>query len=68
MGLQESILTYNLNDYPRLHYDNVNRGETHAGIVVGTREDPHRNIRALLNLLTLLSAETIPGQLVSLNN
>jgi hypothetical protein len=63
-----SILTYNINDYPRLHYEIVGRGETHAGIIVGTREDPRRNIRALLNLLNLLSAETITGQLAYLNN
>jgi len=63
-----TILTYNINDYPRLHYEIVNRGEAHAGIIVGTREDPRRNIRALLNLLSLLSAEAIKGQLVYLNN
>ena len=63
-----SILTYNINDYPRLHYDIVNRGETHAGILVGTREDPRRNIRALLNLLSNVSAEATKEQLVYLNN
>src|SRR5215813_8153791 len=63
-----AILTYNINDYPRLHYELVNRGETHAGIIVGAREDPRRSIRALLNLLSRLSAEAISGQLVYLNN
>ncbi len=63
-----SILTYNINDYPRLHYEIVTSGETHAGIIVGTREDPRRNIRALLNLLGKLSAEAMKDQLVYLNN
>ena len=63
-----SILTYNINDYPRLHHDIVSRGEVHTGSIVGTREDPRRNIHALLNLLSLLSAEAIKGQLVYLNN
>jgi hypothetical protein len=63
-----AILTYNINDYPRLHYEIVTSGETHAGVIVGTREDPRRNIRALLNLLSKLSAEAIKGQIVYLNN
>ena len=63
-----SILTYNVNDFPRLHYENISQGNTHAGIIVGTREDPRHNIRALLNLLNTLSTETITGQLVYLNN
>ena len=63
-----SILTYNVNDFPRLHYEIVGQANSHAGIIVGTREDPRRNIRALLNLLNTLSAEDIVGQLVYLNN
>ena len=63
-----SILTYNVNDFPRLHYETISQGNSHAGIVVGAREDPRRNIRALLNLLNKLSAEVIAGQLVYLNN
>jgi hypothetical protein len=64
-----TILTYNSNDYPRLHYDIlVNGGGTHAGIILATQEDPRRNIRALFNLLNILSAEEIRNQLVYLNN
>jgi hypothetical protein len=63
-----SILTYNINDYPHQHYEIVTSGETHARIIVGTREDPRRNIRALLNLLSRLSAEAMKGQIVYLNN
>ena len=63
-----SILTYNINDYPRLHYEIINRGETHTGIIVGTREDPRRNISTLLKLLSNVSAEAIKEQLVYLNN
>jgi hypothetical protein len=63
-----SILTYNINDYPWLHYETIGQGKTHTGIIVGTREDPRRNIRALLNLLNAVSAEVIAGQLIYLNN
>jgi len=63
-----AILTYNSRDFPRLHYEFVASGKTHYGIIVATQEDPRRNIRALFNLLSTLSAEAIAGQLVYLNN
>lgn len=63
-----AILTYNSRDFPRLHYEIVTKENTHAGIIVARREDPRRNIRALLNLLTRLSAEAMRDQLVYLNN
>lgn len=63
-----AILTYNSRDFPRLHYELLNRGKTHAGIIVATQEDPRRNIRALFNLLNTLSADTISNQLIYLNN
>jgi len=63
-----TILTYNSDDYPRLHYDIVSGGNTHTGIILATQDNPRRNIRALLNLLNSLSAEEIRNQLVYLNN
>ena len=32
-----SILTYNVNDFPRLHYEIIGRGDSHTGIIVGAR-------------------------------
>jgi len=63
-----AILTYNSNDYPRLHYEIVTGGGTHAGIILATQENPRQTIRAQFNLLNSLSAEAIHGQLVYLNN
>ena len=63
-----AILTYNIGDFPRLHTDILASGKTHAGVIVGTRQDPRGNIRALLNLLHLLSAEDLVHQLVYLHN
>ena len=63
-----TILTYNSHHFPHLHATIVSSGNTHAGIIVGTREDPRRNIRALLNLLNSLFAEEIRNQLTYLNN
>ena len=63
-----AILTYNSRDYPRLHYEIVTSGGSHAGIILATQEDPRWNIRALFNLLNNLSAEAINSQLLYLNN
>jgi hypothetical protein len=65
---RHAILTYNSQDFPRLHYEIVANGKTHAGIIVATQEDPRRNLRALFNLLNTLSADAIDSQLVYLNN
>lgn len=63
-----TLVTYNIHDYPRLHYGWLAAGEHHAGVVVASRENPRRNIRALLNLLALVSAEEMADQLEYLNN
>lgn len=63
-----SIMTYNVRDFPRLHYEIIASRESHNGIIVAKREDPSRNIRALLNLLNTLSVEAMRDQLVYLNN
>jgi hypothetical protein len=43
------------------------RGESHAGIIVATQHDPRRTIRALLNLLSVATAEDLRDNLVYLN-
>ena len=63
-----AILSYNIRDFPRLHYEWVTSGRTHAGIIVATQDNPRRNLRALFNLLDTLSAETMRNKLVYLNN
>jgi hypothetical protein len=61
-------LSYNASDFPHLHSEFVARGEDHGSIIVGTQNDPCRNVRALLNLLDRVSSEQIANQLVYLNN
>jgi hypothetical protein len=67
-GRGSAILTYNGGDFTRLHSEALTHGRTHAGIIIGTQADPRRNIRALLNLLSALSAEEMRDNLVFLNN
>jgi hypothetical protein len=61
-------MTYNVHDYPSLHYEWLAAGKHHVGIIIASRENPRRNIRALLNLLALVSEEEIADQLEYLNN
>ena len=63
-----AILTYNSSDFPRLHSEWKATGKAHAGIIVATQDDPRRNIRALLNLVSSTSGESIRNSLVYLNN
>jgi len=63
-----AFLTYNVQDLPRIHYEMVAAGETHAGIVVATQDNPRRTIRALLNMLANVSAEEMCNSLVYVNN
>ena len=37
------FLTYNIRDFPRLHYEMAQRGESHAGLIVATQDDPRAN-------------------------
>ena len=62
-----TLVTYNVQDYPRLHYEWLTAGKRHAGIIIASRESPRRNIRALLNLLALVTAEEMADQLEYLN-
>lgn len=62
------IISYNSSDFPRLHYELINTGNHHAGIIVATQDVPKANVRALLSLLNTFSAEDLLDQLVYLNN
>lgn len=63
-----TLVTYNVHDYPPLHYEWLAAGKHHAGIIVAFREHPRRNIRALLNLLALVSPEEMADNLEYLNS
>ena len=62
-----TLVTYNVQDYPRLHYEWLTTRKHHAGLIVASQEEPRRNIRALLNLLALVTAEEMVDQLEYLN-
>lgn len=63
-----AILTYNVRDFPRLHYELLTAGQAHSGIIVGSQDAPRRQLRALFNLLSIASAEDLASNLVYLSN
>ncbi len=63
-----AILSYNVADFPRLHYEFLERGEGHAGIIVAKQSDASRNVQPLFNLLSQVSAGEICNQLIYLAN
>jgi len=62
------ILSYNVTDFPAMHYRILADGKTHAGIIVATQENPGRNAKTLLKLLDIFDAEDFADQLIYLNN
>jgi predicted nuclease of predicted toxin-antitoxin system len=63
-----TIVSYNVADFPRLHYQITGGGQHHAGIIVATQDDPRINARVLLSLVSTFSAEDLRDQLLYLNN
>ena len=63
----DALLTYNVQYFPCPHYEARTHGETHADIIVATQDDPKRSVRALLNLVNLMTAEELAGELIYLS-
>lgn len=63
-----AILSYNVRDFPRLHYEFDEADDEHCGILVATQDDPRRTLRALLEIVANFSAEDLENQLLYVNN
>ncbi len=62
------MFSYNIRDFPRLHFELLAAGEHHAGIIMATQEYPKRNAKTLLSLLDAFDATDFADQLLYLNN
>ncbi len=62
------ILTYNVHDFPRLHYEIIGRNGHHNGFVVAKKEGFTVVLRRLLKLLTSRSAEDMQDALEYLSS
>ncbi len=63
-----AILTYNQRDFARIHYELIQQGSEHGGILLGFRQDPHRTLRGLLRLLSEVASEEMRNRLEYLSN
>lgn len=61
-----AILTYDRGDFPRLHYERMELGIEHGGILIGVNRDPHQTLRGLLRLLSNVTAEELKTALSTL--
>jgi hypothetical protein len=62
------LLTCNVSDFPRLHWELMSRNEHHTGIVVARKESPTITLRRLLTLLSSRSTEDLRDSLEYLSS
>jgi len=63
-----AILTHNVRDFPRLHYEIIRHNEHHNGFIVARKESFTITLRRLLKLLAVRSAEDMQDALAYLSN
>ena len=62
------ILTHNVQDFPRLHYEIIGSDKHHPGLIVAKKERLTVILRRLLKLLAVRSAEDAQDTLEYLSN
>lgn len=67
-SLQAVILTHNVHDFPKLHYEIIASGKNHTGIIVGKRYSIGETVQRVLNLASKLSAEEMKNRLEYLSD
>ena len=63
-----TILTYNVRDFPRLHYEILGGNRHHTGFIIARKESPTLTLRRLLKLLAARSAEDMHDALEYLSS
>lgn len=62
------LLTHNVQDFPRMHYEFMRKGRHHSGIIVAKQVSVGEIVKKLLSLASTLSAEDIEDRLEYLSN
>ena len=62
------FFTHNVKDFPRIHYEFMDRDESHAGLIIAKQVSIGEMLRKFLNLAAHLSAEDMENRLEYLNN
>ncbi|MDA8339528.1 MAG: DUF5615 family PIN-like protein [Nitrospiraceae bacterium] len=62
------LLTHNVQDFPRIHYEFMKHGKHHSGIIVAKKLPVGEIVRGFLHLASTLSAEDMKDRLEYLSN
>jgi uncharacterized protein with PIN domain len=57
------LLTHNVQDFPRIHYEFMNKGKHHNGIIVAKQIYVGEIVKSLLHLASALSSEDMKDRL-----
>jgi len=63
-----AILTHNVKDFPRIHYEFMEKGLSHKGIIVAKQVSIGEVVRRLLRLAAELTAKDMENRLEYLSN
>ena len=63
-----TILTHNVQDFPRIHYEFMEKGLSHKGIIVAEQVSIGEIVKRLLRLAAKLTAEDMEDRLEYLSN
>jgi predicted nuclease of predicted toxin-antitoxin system len=62
------LLTHNVQDFPKIHYEFMRHGKHHRGIIVAKQVSVGEIIKSFLYLASTLSAEDVENRLEYLSN
>jgi predicted nuclease of predicted toxin-antitoxin system len=62
------ILTHNVKDFPRVHYEFMEKGLSHKGVIVAKQTSISEIVKRLLRLTAELTAEEMENRLEYLSN
>ncbi len=67
-SIEAVLLTHNVQDFPRIHYEFMRDCKHHGGIIVAKQVPVGETVRGLLHLVSTLSAEDMEDRLEYLSN
>lgn len=62
------LLTHNVQDFPKIHYEFMRHGKHHSGIIIVKQVSVGEIVRSFLRLASTLSAEDMEDRLEYLSN
>ncbi len=62
------LLTHNIQDFPRIHYEFMKHGRHHSGIIIAKQVSVGEIVKSFLHLASTFSAEDMEDRLEYLSN